>query len=200
VARLEIHGLRCIGRGPFDLGVEAGECVALSGPSGAGKTLLLRAVADLDPHEGHVTLDGAGCGSMPAPAWRRRVGLLPSESQWWRATVGEHFDGVEDSALESLGFGREALDWPIVRLSSGERQRLAVLRILAHEPRVLLLDEPTANLDAESTERVEDLIASYRKRTDAAVLWVTHGAEQARRVARRAFRVTAGGLLPEPGA
>jgi ABC-type iron transport system FetAB ATPase subunit len=199
VARLEIRELRFAGRGPFDLCVDAGECVALSGTSGAGKTLLLRALADLDPHQGRVTIDGVECDSVPAPAWRRRVGLLPSESQWWRHTVGEHFEAVEDSELKRLGFEREALDWAVTRLSSGERQRLAVLRLLAHEPHALLLDEPTANLDAENTSRVEALIADYRERSGAAVLWVTHGAEQARRVARLSFRVTTSGLVAEPG-
>ena len=198
VARLEIRELRTAGHGPFDLRVADGECVALSGASGAGKTLLLRAVADLDRHEGCAFLDGAECGSIEAPVWRRQVALLPSESQWWRQTVGEHLDAIEDSALERLAFDRKALEWSVTRLSSGERQRLALLRVLARAPRALLLDEPTANLDAESTARVEDLIADYREQHDAPVLWVTHGPEQARRVANRHFRVTPSGLIEEP--
>ena len=73
----------------FDL--DAGECVAMRGASGSGKTQLLRAVADLDPNEGTVLLDGTPRGSVPAPAWRRLVAYVPAEPGWWADTVGGHF-------------------------------------------------------------------------------------------------------------
>ncbi len=179
----------------MDLVVEPGECVAIAGPSGAGKTLFLRAIADLDVHDGQVWLDGTERASVPGPLWRRRVGLLPAESRWWRDTVGEHFAASDPEGLARLGFGPEVLDWPVVRLSSGERQRLALLRLLANRADALLLDEPTANLDAESAARVEALLADYRKGRDAALLWVSHDAAQGRRVARRRYRMDAGRLL-----
>jgi ABC-type iron transport system FetAB ATPase subunit len=178
-----------------DLNVERGECVAVSGPSGSGKTLLLRAIADLDPHEGHIYLDGVECASVPAPAWRARVGLLPAEARWWKDTVGPHFTAPDVECLEQLGFASEVLDWSVSRLSTGEQQRLAIARLLANRPRVLLLDEPTANLDAENTARVETLILQYRMAHGAAVLWVTHGDEQAYRVASRRLTIHGGRLV-----
>ena len=73
---LVLKGLRRLHVGPVDLAVAAGECVAIMGASGAGKSVLLRAVADLDPHEGDAWLDGAACSAMPAPRWRQRVSQL----------------------------------------------------------------------------------------------------------------------------
>ena len=93
MSELQVTHIRPHERGPYSLHIAAGECVALRGPSGSGKSLLLRAIADLDPHEGEVTLDGVACEMIPAPEWRRQVALLPVESQWWLDEVGEHFPG-----------------------------------------------------------------------------------------------------------
>ena len=94
-----------------------------------------------------------------------------------------------------LGFPGEAKAWPISRLSTGERLRLALIRALMVQPKVLLLDEPTAALDAASVAAVESLIAT-RVRAGLAVLWVTHDAEQAKRIARRLL-VAKGGQVRE---
>jgi ABC-type sulfate/molybdate transport systems ATPase subunit len=197
VSRLHIEGLRFQHRGPIDLTIDSGECVALSGPSGSGKTLLLRAVADLDPHEGHVFLDGSESQSVEPPVWRRRVGLLFPESRWWFETVGEHIGELEPRWLAQLGLDPGVLRWPVAHLSTGERQRLAVVRLLANRPEALLLDEPTANLDSESAVRMETLLADYRSETGTAVLWVSHDPVQARRVASRLFRLEDGRLVEE---
>ncbi|WP_172600330.1 ABC transporter ATP-binding protein [Sulfurivermis fontis] len=176
------------------LEVAAGECVCISGPSGAGKSLLLRAIADLDPHDGRVWLDGREAREYRPWDWRRLVGLLPAESQWWRERVGEHFAEVDEAQWRALGLGRETLDWQVARCSTGERQRLALLRLLANQPRVLLLDEPTAALDPASVQRVEALVAAYREQRQAAVLWVSHDPAQMQRVASRQIRIVAGRL------
>lgn len=187
MSRLELVGFRGGRLAPLDLAIEGGECVTLSGPSGSGKTLLLRAVADLDPHDGEARVDGERQDQLSGPEWRRRVGFLPAESHWWYPRVGDHFNGPAEPLVAALGLPGEALDWEVERLSSGERQRLALARLLAGEPRVLLLDEATANLDPESTERVERLIDDYRVKTGAAVLWVSHDRGQRARVAGRSL-------------
>ena len=139
--------------GPLSLDVDAGDCVCISGASGTGKSQLLRALADLDPHEGQLWLASRPCTEMPAHEWRAAVGLLPPESSWWLPAVHEHFRDGMPVPLERVGLTTAILDKPVTRLSSGERQRLALLRLLANRPRVLLLDEPTANLDPDNTRR-----------------------------------------------
>jgi ABC-type iron transport system FetAB ATPase subunit len=195
---LRIENLSGAVFGPIDLTVEAGACVGLFGSSGAGKTMLLRAVADLDPHAGLVALGDRAAETFDPPDWRRRVGLLAAESAWWGATVGEHFSNGAAPALGELGFGDEVMAWSVERLSTGERQRLALLRLLAGEPEALLLDEPTANLDPENAAAVEALVASYRAGRAAPVIWVAHDRGQLRRVADRAYRMSAGSLEQPP--
>jgi ABC-type iron transport system FetAB ATPase subunit len=192
IPRLRVDDLRLHAIGPFNLEVESGTCVGLGGPSGSGKSLFLRAIADIEPHSGAVYLDGTKQAAIPAPQWRRQVGLLPAESMWWFDTVGAHFSVAGEIQFRQLGFDLNVMGWPVSRLSSGERQRLALLRLLENHPRLLLLDEPTANLDEENTERVERLIFDYRKNTGAAVLWVGHQKAQLRRIADRIIGLSDG--------
>jgi len=126
------------------------------------------------------------------------VGYVPAEPGWWADTVGEHF-GEWTAALafvRDLGFPEETKAWPITRLSTGERLRLALVRALMMRPKVLLLDEPTAALDVASVAAVEALIDA-RMRAGLAVLWVTHDAEQGKRVAHRLLVVEAGQVREE---
>ena len=170
-----------------------GECLAVRGPSGAGKTLLLRAIADLDPNDGHVALDGESRETMPAPDWRRRVTYLASEPGWWAPRVADHYPDWQAARplVESLGLPGECGDWPVARLSTGERQRLALVRALLLGPRVLLLDEPTSGLDPAAAEQVEATIRA-RLAQGTGVVWVTHDRVQARRVARRCLELADG--------
>lgn len=175
--------------GPLELEVAPGEVVALSGPSGSGKSRLLRALADLDPHGGEVWLGEAAQGRTAAHLWRQRVMLLPAESQWWADTVGEHFPDGRVEHLEALGLDAAVAGWEVARLSSGEKQRLSLLRVLARRPACLLLDEPSANLDDAASRRVERLVLALAQQRGLPVLWVSHDAEQIARVAQRHFRI-----------
>ncbi len=191
---LRIQDLHYRSWGPVDLDIAPAECVCLSGPSGSGKTLLLRAIADLDPHEGSIVLGDLECRETAAPNWRRRVGLLPAESQWWDERVGDHFPSVDEDRLTHLGFDLDVLGWSVSRLSTGEKQRLALARLLSNDPSALLLDEPTASLDPDNVSRAEAMIASYRREAGAPVLWVSHDPAQITRVADRAYRMHNGAL------
>lgn len=195
---LQINKLQRPMFGPLSLVINAGECVCLSGPSGAGKSQLLRAIADLDPHDGEVLLAGEPSGDIKPYLWRQRVGLLPPESYWWRPTAAAHFHNGLPVALEALGLPEDILDKPVTRLSSGEKQRLALLRLLANAPRVLLLDEPTANLDPANTLRTEAVINDYRQLHGVAILWVSHDPEQVTRVADRRLQLSEGDLQEQP--
>lgn len=196
IPRLRVIDLCLHNVGPFSLEVEKGACVGLSGPSGSGKSLFLRAIADLEVHTGNVYLDGKEQTQVLGPDWRRQVGLLPSESMWWFGTVGEHFSSVADERnMKRLGFDSDIWQWPISRLSSGERQRLALIRLLENRPRLLLLDEPTANLDEDNTRRVEALVNDYRLESGAAVLWVGHQKAQLDRIADRIIGLSAGRFI-----
>lgn len=183
---LTVRHLQRPGLSPLSFDLNDGECMAVQGPSGSGKTLLLRAIADLDPNQGEIFLDGKSRSTFPAPAWRRKVVFLPSEPGWWSDRVGNHFyDWDKASTLvEVLHLPLESRDWTVQRLSTGERQRLALVRALVLNPQVLLLDEPTSGLDSETTRTVERLIGEHLKR-GVSVLWVTHDPAQARRMAER---------------
>ncbi|MBW8854747.1 MAG: ATP-binding cassette domain-containing protein [Bradyrhizobium sp.] len=180
----------------FDL--QDGECVALQGPSGVGKTQLLRSIADLDPNEGMVKLDGTLREAMPAPAWRKRVTYLAAEPGWWTDIVQDHFGGWVDALplVTRLGLPCNCGPWPIQRLSTGERQRLGLVRALMLRSRVLLLDEPTSALDSASTAAVESLIAE-RISNGTSVVWSTHDNAQARRVGSRVLVMNADGGIEE---
>jgi len=198
MAGLRLEGIRTTVLEPVDLDVPAGELTFVSGPSGSGKSLLLRAVADLDPHDGEAWLGVTARSSLPAPEWRRRVGLLPAESHWWGELVGDHFAADAGELLDRLGFGPDVLGWTVARLSTGERQRLALARLLANGPEVLLLDEATANLDPTNRDRVEAIVEDYRRDHGVAVLWVSHDPEQRRRLRGRRLVIRERRLEPEP--
>lgn len=197
---LRIRRLTRPGLEPVDLDVAPGECVGVSGPSGAGKTLLLRAIADLDLNQGEVSLDGIERRLTAAPRWRRLVVYLPSESGWWADGVAAHFPDGEAalSVFSRLGLETDAIDWEVSRLSTGERQRLALARAFLLSPRVLLLDEPTSGLDPDATEKAEDALRACL-RGGTAILMVTHDRDQARRLARRFFRMRDGRLEQDGG-
>lgn len=181
----------------ISLSVAPGEIVCLSGPSGSGKTRLLRAVADLEAHSGRVMLDNTDQTRVSGHCWRGWVMLVPAESQWWADTVAEHFLQPPPDGLEALGFDRSTLNWDVSRLSSGEKQRLALLRAVSHQPLALLLDEPTANLDGEATRRAEDLVKDLASTEHMPVLWVAHDPGQIARIAGRHFQIEGARLVEQ---
>jgi UDP-glucose/iron transport system ATP-binding protein len=195
---LRIRGLRGTLIGPFDLDLEPGRCAAIAGASGSGKSLFLRMIADLDPNEGELRQNGTERAAVTAPAWRRLVIYVAAESGWWADTVAEHFPkqrAEEAKALaENLGLRPALMAAPVAQLSTGEKQRLALVRALLLDPPVLLLDEPTGALDRDSTALVETLLRR-RLGQGTAILLVTHDEAQAQRLADQRYRMVAGRLL-----
>ncbi|MFU8858110.1 MAG: ATP-binding cassette domain-containing protein [Deferrisomatales bacterium] len=153
---------------PALLDLRVGEVVWLQGPSGSGKSTLLRALARLVPWSGELALAGRRAAQVPPREWRAQVALLPSPpvplaetlaedllAPWQlRARRGREAPSPETLAreLEALGLGGLALDRPTRELSLGQLARVAFLRTVLSGPKVLLLDEPAANLDPASAE------------------------------------------------
>lgn len=175
--------------------IAAGECVGLSGESGSGKSVLLRALMDLDPHEGKVLFDEVPVSECTPQQWREMVGFLLAESVWWDGAVAEYFSEPRMDWFEHLGFSAEDLEKQVARCSTGERQRLAFLRMLHRQPKVLLLDEPTASLDEVNVQRMEALIDEYRQINNACVLLVSHDLGQIERLANRHLHLQEGALV-----
>jgi len=187
MALLSVRGL--VRRPWFDgleLELAAGELRVVHGASGVGKTLLLRALADLDPIEaGELALDGVGREQMAPARWRAAVCYVPAGEVRF---VGTALDNAARATQLGLHAGRvprcpEGLDpgAPAAQLSSGELQRLALERALSLEPRVLLLDEPTAHLDPERARAVERRLSDWCAE-GGAILCVSHDPELATRL------------------
>ena len=195
---LEIHDLTGAPGGPFNLTLGAGDCLVISGPSGIGKSLLLRMIADLDENTGTAMLNGTARDSMPAPSWRRQVMYVAAESGWWAETVREHMQPAAPAAdlAPRLGLRANLLDAPVAQLSTGERQRMALLRAIIRKPAVLLLDEPTSALDQASTLAVETLLTELAAAGTGLVV-VTHNEQQAERIATRRAHMTQGVLTEQ---
>ena len=194
---LTIKDLTIAHVGPINLELKPGEIVCLSGASGSGKSLMLKAIADIIPASGSLSLGDINSINVLAPIWRKQVALLPAESQWWHDTVGEHFKlaNLDLELFQQLGFARDCLDWQTSRCSTGEKQRLALLRTLANKPKCLLLDEPTGSLDPDNTLVVEALLKTLATQQQIPILWVSHSHEQINRVANRHLVMREGKLV-----
>ncbi|MGB0652396.1 MAG: ATP-binding cassette domain-containing protein [Thermoplasmatota archaeon] len=182
--RLELRGVtirhdRTVLDG-VDLVVRPGEKVALTGPNGAGKTTLLELLGGLtEPHEGQVLLDGE---ALDRPAWRQRVAYVPQEPILLDGTVQDNLAWAAPDADEArVTAALAAVDCPRLapdvevgpggnRLSGGERQRLALAMALVRDPDLVLLDEPSSQMDAAAEERLAAVVA----RLEPAVVMVSH--------------------------
>ncbi|MCP4937476.1 MAG: ATP-binding cassette domain-containing protein [bacterium] len=188
VRDLKIHGLE-----PISFDLQCGDVLVVRGPSGSGKSLLLRAIADLDETSGSIFFDQMSKNDETAGNWRVRVRYLAAESGWWLERVEQHFTNV--SAARSLGkdlaLEDKLFDSPVAHLSSGERQRMAFIRAIENEPTVLLLDEPTSALDEETGKRMEDKIGFLQK-SGVILIIVTHSNEQASRLATHVLTIKDG--------
>ena len=200
----------------LDLRIEPGERVLLLGPSGAGKSTLLLGLAGLldasgsGAEEGRLTLDGA-----PARRVRDRVGILfqDPETQLVMGRAGDDVAfGLEnravptsaiwprvDAALDAVRFGYGS-DRSTTALSGGEKQRLALAGVLALRPGLLLLDEPTANLDPEGAERLREVLRSVLAHGGATLVMVEHRVDETLPLVDRVVALGSDGRLIADGA
>jgi ABC-type sugar transport system ATPase subunit len=211
MVKIEVKGLcKSYGRAEIlrdiDLTVEHGEVLALIGPTGSGKTTLLRLIDLLEePTNGEVKIDGMGVTGLPERdrlKIRRRMAMVFQKPVMFRENVLENvsyglkirgerkIDGRVREAILAVGLeGYEPRD--ANTLSGGEMQRIALARALVLEPDLLLLDEPTANLDPKTATAIDALISRF----EGTVIMATHNMHQARRLSDRIAVLVEGRLI-----
>lgn len=191
-----------------------GERHGIKGATGSGKTLLMRSLALLDPVDsGQILWNEAEPPPEQVPAFRGRVSYLHQRPSFFCEHVAEElkmpfsfktFSGRKfpeeklEEYLSSLGRDPDFLSKSVVGLSGGEQQLVSLLRSLLLDPDILLLDEPTAALDPDTTGDVEDLVSRWFDLNDSkkSYLWISHDPAQLERVAD-IVHVLAGGVLTE---
>jgi putative ABC transport system ATP-binding protein len=195
----EVHALQRV-----SLAVSEGEFIAIMGPSGSGKSTMLNLIGALDrPTAGRILAGGrdiARLNARDAARYRRReigfvfqsFNLLPRLTVLENVVLPLMFEGVSPGdrdqkargLLDDLGLGGRLQHKPGT-LSGGEKQRVAIARALANDPRILLADEPTGNLDSRNAQAAMELLAELNRSRGQTIFLITHEAE----VARHANRV-----------
>jgi putative ABC transport system ATP-binding protein len=194
------------------LAINAGDRVAVVGPTGSGKTVLLRALALLDPLDaGEIRWRDQPLADSAIPDFRRQVVYLHQRPVLWEESVEadlrlpyelkvharKQFDRDRVVALfEHVGRDASFLEKPARDLSGGEGQLVALIRAMQLDPSILLLDEPTAALDSGTSRSIEQLVARWFEESsaDRAYLWISHDSEQVGRVAQQVYQIKAGRL------
>lgn len=196
-----------------DLKLQQGETAAILGPSGSGKTSLLLLLAGLEkPQSGTILLDNTDLASLDEDALadmrRDSLGivfqsfhLVPSLTALGNVMLPLEISGSDNAhqvamaMLERVGLLERAGHYP-TQLSGGEQQRVAIARALVHQPRLLLADEPTGNLDAKTGERVIELLFGLNRESGSTMILVTHD-ESIAAQCQRIFRLSQGKLVEE---
>ncbi|MBV8138006.1 MAG: ATP-binding cassette domain-containing protein [Deltaproteobacteria bacterium] len=204
--RVQISGLakrydaRAVLRG-IHLTIASGEFVAIVGASGSGKSTLLRLLAGLEtPDAGSILLDGTPLRGLNRDA---RVMFQDARLLPWRRVIDNVRLGLDHAhddrgaaALRMVGLPDRDRDWPAI-LSGGQRQRVALARALASNPRLMLLDEPLASLDALTRIEMQRLIESLWIENDFSAVLVTHDCAEAVALADRVLMLERGGIAME---
>jgi iron complex transport system ATP-binding protein len=200
----------------INLGLNAGEVLALIGPNGAGKSTLLRVAAGvLPPAAGSVLLQGRGLSTLAARERARHIAVVPQEGPVPSGLLVREMVGLGRIPYARLLFGptagdREAVDWALSaagveqladrfvdELSGGERQRVILARALAQRPRLLLLDEPTANLDLHHQVTMLELVRGLSREQGLAVVAAVHDLQLAALYCDRVALLSAGEIIRE---
>ena len=185
----------------IDFAAKAGESIAITGPSGSGKSTLLHLLGGLEtPDHGTITLDGADARQqigfvfqfhylLPDLSATENVALPLLIARWSRKRAFDRaFELLRETGLEARA------DHPISHLSGGEQQRVAVVRALITEPKLLLADEPTGNLDEAISEQIGVTLVEYAHKHGAITIIATHSSQLAR-LCERTLRLQNGRVL-----
>ncbi|WP_083205163.1 ATP-binding cassette domain-containing protein [Bacillus sp. FJAT-27264] len=181
--------------------------IAMVGASGQGKSTLLRIMALLDtPDEGNLLVNGKSYQHIHARQWRMAVTYVAQQAVMLPGSIEDNLrtvsrlhgqpydDSLATELLKQLGLDYLDLGKVAEDCSGGEKQRISLIRSLLLRPEILLLDEITASLDINSTQKVEALLLDWHKKEGTTFIWVTHDLEQARRISNRTWMMDKGGL------
>ena len=205
------RSLEVLKQSSFD--ARAGESIAVVGPSGSGKTTLLGICAGLDtPTSGEIKLNGVSLGELSedqrSDVRNRFVGfvfqnfqLLPTLTALGNVMVPLELRGESDvesdakDLLKKVGLGERVDHYP-VQLSGGEQQRVAIARAFINRPRILFADEPTGNLDSDTSHSIVDLLFELNRNSGTTLILVTHDRELASKT-DRVLRIDNGKVMEE---
>lgn len=209
LGNIPVHALRGV-----NLTIEQGDFLSILGPSGSGKSTLLNMIGALDkPTEGKVVIEDVDVSTLndnQLADLRRRIGfvfqffnLIPRFSARQNVELPLAISGKDNSRkrseelLTSVGLG-ERMNHKPAELSGGERQRVAIARALANNPRFLLMDEPTGNIDSKTANEIIELITKLNKEKGVTIIVVTHDQQIASQTKRTVYMID-GLIVDEKG-
>lgn len=188
--------------------ISKGELTTIIGPSGSGKsTFLLLLNRMIEPDSGTLKLDGVPFKDIDVLSLRRKIGMVFQTPIMLKGSVKDnimvgptlHQETLTDIEIEQflnrVGLPKSFMDKEAQKLSGGEKQRVSLARTLANQSEVLLLDEATASLDANSSLEIEQLILSLHQESRKTIIWVTHNLEQAQRIGQKTLVIAAGEII-----
>ncbi|MEC9489410.1 MAG: ATP-binding cassette domain-containing protein [Halanaerobiales bacterium] len=193
-----------------DIKIDENMVTAILGSSGGGKTTFLKLLNNMiTADQGKITYKGQDIESYDPVALRREVVMLPQDPEIFKGSIKDNFKITEEIAdngsskdlsykdlLQKVSLTQDLNDDAEI-LSGGEKQRLALARVMLLEPEVLLLDEPSSSLDHKTEEKIIKMVVDYVRKNDRTLIMVTHSPDIANKFADRIINIEAGKIVAE---